>query len=351
MTSVAASPPGTEMAADSPGRAWRAVVEGMSFIVLEQPELWLPALAGFLVRGGLLLFALPVVVLPSAVGLGNFVGPTSVTAAGPSGGLLALFIAVLATAIAWLGAAAVIGSVIDRMLVLRHVELLGGQLSPPNRRGAAATLGELVSIRLLLLVPVGVAVGWAGQRLVEVGYQELILPTNLDTPLLVRVIGRGADGLLVLAAVWLACETLGAIDKSWIAGEHQGGFAGFSDHWVVAPAHMARWIAPTSYIGLIAVVLLVTNAITHDDARDIHIGALVCGIGPSLEHGDAHATHVEDLRVLLEPRHLPDEGLAPAPGALRILRQHLPHLREFALGVKLHEPHLEVGRPAQNLTR
>jgi len=211
MTSVAASPPGTEMAADSPGRAWRAVVEGMSFIVLEQPELWLPALAGFLVRGGLLLFALPVLVLPSAVGLGNFVGPTSVTAAGPSGGLLALFIAVLATAIAWLGAAAVIGSVIDRMLVLRHVELLGGQLSPPNRRGAAATLGELVSIRLLLLVPVGVAVGWAGQRLVEVGYQELILPTNLDTPLLVRVIGRGGDGLLVLAAVWLACETLGAI--------------------------------------------------------------------------------------------------------------------------------------------
>ena len=211
MTSVAASPPGTEMAADSPGRAWRAVVEGMSFIVLEQPELWLPALAGFLVRGGVLLFALPVVVLPSAVGLGNFVGPTSVTAAGPSGGLLALFIAVLATAIAWLGAAAVIGSVIDRMLVLRHVELLGGQLSPPNRRGAAATLGELVSIRLLLLVPVGVAVGWAGQRLVEVGYQELILPTNLDTPLLVRVIGRGADGMLVLAAVWLACETLGAI--------------------------------------------------------------------------------------------------------------------------------------------
>jgi ABC-type branched-subunit amino acid transport system permease subunit len=68
----------------------------------------------------------------------------------------------------------------------------------------------------------------------------------------------GIVGIATLAFGFAVHETLGAIDKSWIAREHQGGFAGVSDHWVVAPAHLARWIAPASYIGLIAVVLLVT---------------------------------------------------------------------------------------------
>jgi hypothetical protein len=68
----------------------------------------------------------------------------------------------------------------------------------------------------------------------------------------------GIVALATLAFGFVVHETLGAIDKSWIAGEHQGGFAGVTDHWVAAPAHMARWIAPTTYIGLIAVVLLVT---------------------------------------------------------------------------------------------
>jgi hypothetical protein len=251
MMSVAASPSGKEAGADSSDRGWRAVVEGMSLIVLEQPTLWLPALAGFLVRGGFLLFALPILVLPSAVGLGNFVGPTSVTAAGPSGGLLILFLAALAISTAWLAAAAVIGSVVDRMLILRHAELLHGRLTPWGDGGSAATLGELVSIRLLLLVPVGIAVGWAGQRLVEVGYQELILPTNLDSPLLIRVIGRGADGLVVLAVVWLACETLGAtaVRHSVMTGASvPRALAGAGGHLLRHPLSTAA----TAFLGLAA---------------------------------------------------------------------------------------------------
>ena len=68
----------------------------------------------------------------------------------------------------------------------------------------------------------------------------------------------GIVGLATLAFGFVVHETLGAIDKTWVAGQNQGGFAGLTDHWVVAPAHLARWIAPTAYIGLIAVVLFVT---------------------------------------------------------------------------------------------
>jgi len=54
-------------------------------------------------------------------------------------------------------------------------------------------------------------------------------------------------------------EIARAIDSSWVAGENDGGFQGFINHWVVAPAAPARWIAPVSYIGVICLALLVTT--------------------------------------------------------------------------------------------
>jgi branched-chain amino acid transport system permease protein len=53
-------------------------------------------------------------------------------------------------------------------------------------------------------------------------------------------------------------EVLGRVHSSWVAGQHAGGFAGGIAYWVVVPAHMARWIAPTSYILLIALALTLT---------------------------------------------------------------------------------------------
>ncbi len=47
-------------------------------------------------------------------------------------------------------------------------------------------------------------------------------------------------------------------DKAWVAGENGGGFAGVLAHWVVSPAHLDRWVAPVTYIGLIAVILVLT---------------------------------------------------------------------------------------------
>jgi branched-chain amino acid transport system permease protein len=70
------------------------------------------------------------------------------------------------------------------------------------------------------------------------------------------------------AAGWLALGTLvfgfavheicRAVDSSWVAGEKDPGFAGVVNHWVVAPEHLARWIAPVSYVGVIAAALVCT---------------------------------------------------------------------------------------------
>src|SRR6185503_20295367 len=50
-----------------------------------------------------------------------------------------------------------------------------------------------------------------------------------------------------------------AIDGGWVAGQPgAGGFARFVEHWVIAPDHPARWIAPVTYVGVIAAALLCT---------------------------------------------------------------------------------------------
>jgi branched-chain amino acid transport system permease protein len=61
------------------------------------------------------------------------------------------------------------------------------------------------------------------------------------------------------AAFGFAVHTIAsAVDRSWVVGEKAGGFSGAIAHWVVVPAHLARWLPPTAYVGLIALALLLT---------------------------------------------------------------------------------------------
>jgi ABC-type branched-subunit amino acid transport system permease subunit len=57
----------------------------------------------------------------------------------------------------------------------------------------------------------------------------------------------------------------GAIDPKWVAGEHGPGVSGAIAHWVVVPAHLARWIPPVAYVGLIAMALVLT--LVHSRVR------------------------------------------------------------------------------------
>jgi branched-chain amino acid transport system permease protein len=77
------------------------------------------------------------------------------------------------------------------------------------------------------------------------------------------LLARRSRSLAVVAVATLVLgfvvhAVAGAIDSSWVAGEHQPGFAGFVDHWVVVPDHLARWIPPVSYVGVICAALVCT---------------------------------------------------------------------------------------------
>ena len=68
-------------------------------------------------------------------------------------------------------------------------------------------------------------------------------------------------GLVVIATVafgFAVHAIANGIHASWVAGEKGGGVSGGLAHWVVVPAHLARWLPPTAYVGLIALALLLT---------------------------------------------------------------------------------------------
>ena len=81
-----------------------AALVGALLVTLARPVTWPLALAAFLIRGGIVLVVLPVVVVPTPVGLGNFLAPTLLAVAfgSMSPGLIAVALAVALGAVAWL---------------------------------------------------------------------------------------------------------------------------------------------------------------------------------------------------------------------------------------------------------
>jgi ABC-type branched-subunit amino acid transport system permease subunit len=68
-------------------------------------------------------------------------------------------------------------------------------------------------------------------------------------------------GLVVGAtlAFGFACRAIaGAIHHSWVAGSAHGGLQHVISYWVIIPRHLAGWIPPTTYIGVICVALVLT---------------------------------------------------------------------------------------------
>ena len=204
-----------------------------SVVAASRPRLWVFALLAFLARGGLVALVVPMLVLPTFVGLSNTVGPTSVTAAGPTPRL----IAVVAT---WLGVALV--AIVGGTLIAAAAEValhratvapgadregsgfpsrLIGATAPSSRRTAL----RVATVRLVLLLPVAIALAAAVPAWVQVAYRELLLPTDLAVPLPVRVIAGAPLPAALVVAAWLAAEVLGGLAARRIAlhGSSVGG--------------------------------------------------------------------------------------------------------------------------------
>ncbi len=201
---------------------WRAGVFEAIAATFVRPDAWPVALAGFLVRGGILPFLAPIVVLPTLAGLSIALAPDviSVALAGPNPRVIGLAIAIGAIFLGWLATSALLGAAADVTLARAAADELGGTLAPPG-----GAIRRTAFVRLACLVPLGLAISAGIVPLVAASYHQLVLPDDVRVPLALRVIREAPGPVTVIVGAWLACEVVGALAARAIALDGRGAGA------------------------------------------------------------------------------------------------------------------------------
>jgi hypothetical protein len=265
--------------------SWGSTLYAALVVTFVRPSLWVVALSGFLARGGLLLLAIPIVVLPTPSGIANvFGGPVaSLLFGAPSPTLVAIIVVSVLAGIALLLAGTWIGAWAERTVVAVSLEAAAEEGlvpaaagSPTLRRG----VGAVVVIRLLGLVPLAIALLAAAQPLYDAIYHEMILPDDLRTSLLTRVLSDIPMPLLFIAVNLLlgdAAASIGvrrlllegrSIPEAWLLG-----WLWLAQRWYRV---LATSLATTAVLALLIGPAIVAAATGWDRLR----GLLIDGRDP-----------------------------------------------------------------------
>jgi hypothetical protein len=198
-----------------------AALTGALLTTLEAPPTWPLALAVFFLRGGLLLVVLPIVVLPSPVGLGNLLAPTLMTivfrGVSPELAILVGFVALAILAWIVVGglAAATLEAEAARMVARDHDlddterPLPGDHPTTEARHRRTAT--RILTARAIAHLPTGVGLLWGATRLVTVAYRELTSPLDVTTPIVLRVLRGAPEAIVAIVTLWMAGEIIGGL--------------------------------------------------------------------------------------------------------------------------------------------
>jgi hypothetical protein len=188
-----------------------------SFLVtLARPATWLLALATFLIRGGFLLVLAPIVVLPTAVELGNLLAPvlTTLLFRGVTPMIAVLQVAGGVAFLFWLLVGGLIAAAAETELVRRVVA--DDEVWPAGERPALATAAHptrrVLLVRLAAYLPLLlVALPWSSYRFVLVGYDELTSPSAGGLPLAIRIALGAPDAVALLVVAWFFGEMVGVL--------------------------------------------------------------------------------------------------------------------------------------------
>jgi hypothetical protein len=238
--------------------SWGAGLAASLLVVLPRPATWIVALASFLVRGGILLFLVPIVVLPSPVGLANILGPTitSFWLGGLSLGFATVVTAIFAAFFAWLVIGGWVAAITERdliELVATDDELgAGGTIPRPSGSRRRGRIWRIVLLRLAAYVPLALALGYGSLRLVQATYRELTLPSDVLTPIAWRVIAAVPEAVIAIVITWALGETLGALGARRLIVWGQS----LDQAYVGAWADLLR--RPVSTVGTFALPMVVT---------------------------------------------------------------------------------------------
>ena len=262
----------------------RGVILAALLLALGRPSWWLLGLAGFLTRGGIAVFVLAIVTLPSPLALSNILAPFIVPLAF---GTLLPQTAVLfgATALlgllwlalgSWFGAASEVALIRDAGAAAEDEGFRLGAREPAagevvGGRGGRRMSGRVAVARLIAHLPTFVAVAVGGVAIVAVTYRELITPSD-GGPIQLRVIAGALAPIGVIVVLWLLGEIVGGhaarrlvLDRASVARAVGAAVADLARHpirMLLAPLVLTI-VLGIDLAGLLAVVIVVLG-----DAQD-----------------------------------------------------------------------------------
>jgi hypothetical protein len=253
----------------------RAALADALLITLSTPATWPLALATFLLRGGLLAVVLPIVVLPSPVSLGKVLGPalTTVVLSGvPVELAVGVGVVVLGGA-GWI----VLGGLIAAMLEAEGARLVTAEADvavsfTEGRDGQAAQVAvRILSARLLAHAPTAVAAVWGSTRLVGVAYRELTSPSDVVTPIVLRVLRGAPEVIVAIGLVWMVGEIVGGLAARRIVLADSTTRRALQEAVLAALRHplhgLVRFLVPAVGLGVILLPAAAAASVTWAAAR------------------------------------------------------------------------------------
>lgn len=195
---------------DRPPRpSWSDGVVAALLATLERPAAWVLALAGFLARGGIVLFLLAIVTLPTPARLQVEVSPLLVPLVfgQVSPGLVTVAMVIAGMAVAWLLLGGLVGAWTDAILArsLVSVEATSTAAVP------ARVVFSAFLVRLLAHLPLAIALTFGAVRIVTVAYAELLTPFEVTTPLAIRILSGAPEAITAIGLTWWLGEAAGGL--------------------------------------------------------------------------------------------------------------------------------------------
>jgi hypothetical protein len=195
---------------------------------LGRPSWWILALAGFLVRGGIVLFVLAIVTLPSPLALSNVLGPiVTPLYLGRLEPMTVTLVAVMILGVlAWIVVGGWFAAATEVALVreARRAAYEEGLTARWNLDAGALLAGRAAAAHLVALIPMALTLAFGSVQIFGVAYRELVNPSDAG-PIVLRVIGGASGPVAAIVIMWILGEVVGgmAVRRIVLAGESVGG--------------------------------------------------------------------------------------------------------------------------------
>jgi hypothetical protein len=246
-------------------------------VTIARPSTWPLALGAYLLRGGIVLVLIPIVVLPTPVGVGNLLAPAVMSI---SLGALPVPLVVASVGLGigfalWLVIGGWLAAALEAEAIRIVADAQHGQVMASPRRRIAA---RILAARLACLLPLAAVLAVGTVRIVFVTYTELVLPSDTTSSIAIRVLRDAPDVPLVIALTWMASEIVAAVAARRIvlAGDGVGpalriAVARSVRHPMAALARF--WLPLLVFLALLAAAGLVASTAwqaTGDRLGDAH---------------------------------------------------------------------------------